>query len=357
MNRPDGSPTAVPKFAQPQLAVLWRQGSDASKYMKGQRSFSCPRPTLSFVALAVIAISIASAARAEGPSRAFSAKPRIKYRDDGSALYWYIDHQRRNGKQGVLVIAQGSGCQSVALNSNVARAKSLLSDFVVLTVEKYGVRPEDDPVDQSNCSPTFYAHHTVSQRADDYMQVLSELKKQSWWNGQLALFGGSEGGAVVAELAPQTSANAVVIFSTGTGISLREAFKQVVPPPIAAGAEAEFAKIRADPLSSKVWGGNSYRWWADIMDRVLVDDLLRAREPILLVQGELDRNAPVSAGRAARDAFSRAGRCNLTYWEFKGYDHQMIDVWGKSHSPEVLNRISAWLRARLADPDPCPTTK
>jgi alpha-beta hydrolase superfamily lysophospholipase len=71
--------------------------------------------------------------------------------------------------------------------------------------------------------------------------------------------------------------------------------------------------------------------------------LLSVHAPILLVQGERDRSAPVQVARAVRDDFQRAGHSNLTYWEFAGYDHQMRDAEEVSHFDEVMNRISAWL--------------
>src|SRR2546423_13497745 len=75
-------------------------------------------------------------------------------------------------------------------------------------------------------------------------------------------------------LAPRVGATALVVFSTAPGRSFRQAFKLAVPPEVAAQADSEFVRIKADPLSSKLWGGNSYRWWADILDHDLTADVL-----------------------------------------------------------------------------------
>jgi alpha-beta hydrolase superfamily lysophospholipase len=270
-------------------------------------------------------------------------------RDDGSAIDWSLDRQRGASKQGILVIAQGSGCAGTSENSNVERAKELLPDFAVLTVEKYGVRRHDSPNDpMGGCSPGFYAHHTVSQRVSDYERVLAEVEKSQWWDGRLVLFGGSEGGAAIAMLAPRVKPTAVVVFSTAPGRSFGETFKLAVPPQVAAQADEEFARIKADPLSPKLWGGNSYRWWADILDHDLTADLLAVRAPILLVHGERDRSAPVQVARKVRDDFHREGHCNLTYWEFSGYDHLMHDARGISHVDDVMQRIAGWLASKLS---------
>jgi alpha-beta hydrolase superfamily lysophospholipase len=274
------------------------------------------------------------------------AVPAVK-RPDGSAIDWYLDRQTASPKQGILVLAQGSGCSSVTLNHNIETAKHLLPDFAVVTVDKYGVRPGDDPKPDDGCSKSFYAHHTVSQRVADYRQVIARAETLPWWNGQLVLFGGSEGGAVMHILAAKVEPNAAVIYSAATGMPFADAFVQVIPPQMAAEAPAELARIRRAPLSDKVWGGNSYRWWADVIDRPLWREALKAKAPLLVIQGRRDRSNPVASARAFRDAFAAAKHCNLTYWEYEDYDHAMADAAGTSHQAEVFARISAWLADRL----------
>jgi pimeloyl-ACP methyl ester carboxylesterase len=293
------------------------------------------------------------------PAAAASVDLRAQ-RNDGSLIYWSLDRQHRGPKQGILVLAQGSGCLAATENPNTARAKGLLPDFAVVTVEKYGAHPHDKPKEPfGGCSPEFYAHHTVSQRVADYQKVLAAVRKSPWWDGRLVLFGGSEGGAAMSMLAPLVKPTAVVLFSSAAGRSFREMFKLVVPPEVARQADSEFAKIKANPLSSKVWGGNSYRWYADILDRDLTADLLSIRAPILIVHGERDRSGPVQVARTVRDDFQREGHCNLTYWEFQGYDHHMQDAAGTSHIDEVLHRISGWLVSKVSgEPsEGCPQTE
>ncbi len=97
---------------------------------------------------------------------------------------------------------------------------------------------------------------------------------------------------------------------------------------------------------------NSWKWWADILDRVLVDDLLKVKAPILLIHGELDQFAPVATARAMRDRFNASGRKNLTYREKSGLDHFMSDSAGRSHLAVVLSEANAWLKANAASPKP-----
>jgi len=291
--------------------------------------------------LALLVAAVASCAVA-GPEH------RNLKRQGGQDIDWYLDRQVPSGpRQGLLVIAQGSGCDSVANNANVRAAKSLRPDFAVVTVEKYGVTPGAVPNGPQDCTPVFWAHHTVSQRVEDYRAVIEKLKREPWWNGQLVLFGGSEGGAVVQILAAQVNADAAVIFSSATGVPFRDAFVQVIPPQMAAEAAVQLDKARRNPLSAEIWGGNSYRWWADIADRPLWEEALKAKGALLVVQGVRDRSNPVASARAFRDAFAARRRTNLTYWEYEDYDHAMVDRTGGSHLPEVLARISDWLGTKL----------
>lgn len=165
------------------------------------------------------------------------------------------------------------------------------------------------------------------------------------------MFGGSEGGAAISMLAATSKPTAIVVFSTALGQTFRESFALSVPPDVAAMAEIEFVKIKAQPNSPRLWGGNSYRWWADVLDHDYLADLLSVGAPILLVQGETDQSGAAKVARAAQERYRRAQRCNLTYWEFAGYDHQMLDEGGTSHVDEVMERISAWLGQQLVKPD------
>lgn len=255
------------------------------------------------------------------------------------------------------MLAQGSGCLPTAHNENIARFRALAPEHAVLTVEKYGVSHGGKPAAPAGagaageCPADYVKGHTVSQRADDYETVFADLRREAWWNGHVVLFGGSEGGAAVAVLAPRvTQLDALIIMSTGTGIAMADWIKGVLPPPVAAQADDIFARIRANPTSTEVWGGNSWKWWADILDRVLADDLLKVKAPILLIHGDLDQFAPVASARATRDRFKSSGNDKLTYWEKPGLDHFMNDAKGQSQLAVVLAEASAWLKENAGAP-------
>ena len=176
--------------------------------------------------------------------------------------------------------------------------------------------------------------------------MLQYLRSRGLWDGRLILFGGSEGGAVVSILSHELKeADAVVVFSTATGLTMAEFFPMVVPPPVANQMAKVFEQVRTSPDSQGVIGGNSLMWWADILDRRLSDDLLKSDIPVLIVHGQNDRHAPVEAARATLDIFKDAGEADrLTYWELPHRNHQMVDEQGNSHLSEVLSDVALWIR-------------
>src|ERR1044071_1404369 len=109
--------------------------------------------------LVVLAVVLNAAAVNATPTDAVSQRP------EGSPIYWTIDRQSGEEKQGIFLVAQGSGCLAATENPNITNAKRSLPAFAVLTVEKYGVEPHAKPSDPfGGCPAVFYRHHTVSQR-------------------------------------------------------------------------------------------------------------------------------------------------------------------------------------------------
>lgn len=278
-------------------------------------------------------------------------------RADGSTIYWTLDRPDSVDKTGIIVLAQGSGCLSVEHSPSIALARSIYADFAALTVEKYGVKPGDEPQDDyADCSIAFHEHHTITQRVNDYLQVIDLLRDKPWWNEQLVLLGGSEGGAAVAKLSAQTRVNAIILLSVGGGWTFGEIFRQAtldemirysVPQEQWPDIDTAFDEARKNPQSSEIFSGSSYHFWADAIDQRAVDFMLDAQAPLLLIHGSSDVSVSVASARMAVDVFVKSGRCNLTYWEFTGYDHGMGDVAGNSRMKEVLTLSHAWLLQQL----------
>ncbi len=285
--------------------------------------------------LLVILPSIANARTIDGET----------VRPDGTVIHWSLANVGEQKPKKMIYLGQGSGCQSVRVNKNMALMAGKLPEWTVLTVEKYGVRPGDDPKDvMDHCTDRYFDHHTVSQRVEDVVRVLEELKNREMAAEKLVLFGGSEGGAVVAVLGSRLpDVDAMILLSMGTGKTLAEIVPTIVPEADREWAEGYIKRIRENPGEKIIWGGNSFNWWADIMDRRLADDLLASTAPVLIVHGIEDRTMPIEASRVTRDLFEKGGQSRLTYWELKDRDHEMKDAKGVSHMPKTLDDMITWL--------------
>ena len=282
-------------------------------------------------------------------------------RPDGSSINWSLDiPQDRVGQVGLVVIMQGSGCESITKSGSLKLTRLVFSDFAALTVEKYGVTQGDDGVEKDGelvCPLEYYASNTNSQRVVDYVTILNSLSSAQWWNGQLVIIGGSEGGDIAARVSAQVHPQAVVMISSGGGITFAEVVqvtirgemeRNEVPREQWPDLEGIFSRARANPQSAQVEGGYSYKYWADSIDRRTVDDMLKIAAPMLLIQGTADTSLPLYDARAAVDIFTGAKRGNLTYWEKAGYSHGMVDAGGTNRLEEVLQEARFWVQSKLA---------
>lgn len=273
------------------------------------------------------------------------------HRADGTKIDWEISSKQSDKHAPTILVLQGSGCLSARSNSNIDIIKDTMPSYQVLTIEKYGVNPFSTPNDQiSDCSEAYFANHTVSQRVEDAKRVITRLREWQMINGDLIILGGSEGGAVAAIMSrqPYDNLRAVVIISTGTGMTISEFFPKVVPPEAAKQMRVVFEESRLNPHSSEVVGGNSLKWWADIVDRRLSDDLLNSKAHVLIIHGTEDKSAPVESARSTIEAFKRAGRSEqVDYFELEGLDHHMKDTQGTSHMSSVLDRTKKWIEVKL----------
>jgi len=295
-------------------------------------------------------IAACLAALAATPALA-QTEQRQLLRADGSTIDFSIDRPTAPS-EGLLVLAQGSGCQPTRLNANLATVREAFPRYVAVMVEKYGIAPDAAIADGfTDCPAAFHGGHTVAQRVADYVAVLAELRLPS--GTPLVLFGGSEGGLAVSMLAEQSRPAAAILLSSASGIPFSDMVLSTVPPEGHATIEAGFAAARADPQGATLFAGSSHRFWADILDRIPADSMLRSSAPFLIIQGGRDGSSPVAAARATADRFAASGKCNLTYWEFPAFDHGMQAPEGTSHLGSVAAAAAGWASSGSRDTESC----
>jgi len=280
------------------------------------------------------------------------AAPEVRRSDDTTIHYELNLANGVSAPRGVLLMLQGSGCAPVTGGERFSGWERIAPDFALLTIEKAGVVPGDEPPSSDAdgdpaCSAAFYANDTLDRRVLDAARVIQVLRGQDWWTGELIVFGGSEGGAVAAELAGMLPGlDAVVIFSTSLGWTLEEAVLGSVPPPVREPIAGSFAEARAGGGFEPVIAGHSPQWWANALDRRPAAALSTTQSPVLIVHGALDQFAPVASAREGVDLLENAGTC-VTYLEKEGLDHFMRDAEGADQRPAVFTEIGQWVEAAL----------
>jgi len=271
----------------------------------------------------------------------------------------YIDvyhNKPLSDKMPILIFCQGSG-----YDSNTEGFLSVMGQFknkvVGLVIEKQGVKLGDSG---DTLKQEYVDNNTIQNRLYDYLRVLQYLRiNAKWWNGDIYVIGGSEGGLLAGMLAsfyPNTKA--LSIFSFGGGLNFGEAWP--ISSSLQVKAEGATAKeienkikvvkdslklIRNEPTFSKSYSGtdNTYAWWNSIMDLRLENCLLDLNIPIFLAQGSEDIMAPPISARALSQSFRKAGKTNLLYKEYEGYDHSFFDKKGNSHLVEVISESISWI--------------
>jgi esterase/lipase len=280
---------------------------------------------------------------------------KIKRLNDSYIDVYYNKPAVKN-KMPLLIFCQGSG-----YDSNTAGFLSIMQQFekkiVGLAMEKEGVQYGDKG---DTLLDVYKQNNTVYNRLYDYLRVLQYLKvNATWWNGNVYIVGGSEGGLLAGMLACYyPNVKALALFSFGGGLNFGEAW------PISSGlqkkaegaSDAEIEKeissvkdtlnyIRKSATYLKSYSGkdNTYAWWASIVDLRLGNALLDLKIPIFLAQGTEDMMAPPVSAQKLHEDFIKNGKKNLYYKEYAGYNHEYKDKNNESHLVEVIMEAIKWM--------------
>lgn len=285
---------------------------------------------------------------------------------DDSRIDAFVDRSDGAEQVGLVLMLQGSLCESVSPATDNRFPLTLPPGTVRLDIEKYGITPETQDETGEHCPADYLAHNTIDGRVMDVLTVIADLRANApWWNGELYVSGVSEGAtvaAIVAALIPET--RGAILINGSVGRPFSDGWAEAVVESVrveggdaAAQAEARrgvadaWSRARATPTTETYEGaGNTLRWWASIIDLRPVNLLVNVEAPILLIQSERDQMTPVASARAVVDRFRAAGRTNLTYRELEGLDHGFRDAAGEPRYGPVLDLINGALADQVRAP-------
>jgi len=224
-------------------------------------------------------------------------------------------------------------------------------------VEKPGVEPDAEY--GAACSEDFFRHYTIDQRVIDHLRVLQHLRARAdWWNGELLVWGWSDGGDVASQLiAYYPDVTRAVLGAMGGGYTMAEHFENfwICTPdryedPVERQAciddlRTQFAAMEDNPTWQETWSGpdNAWRVWPSRLRSRLVHLLADNTTPILIVHGEEDHdNTPVESARVLVEELEAAGNTAFEYWEIPRMQHG----WGnlpETQQHALLDGMLDWL--------------
>lgn len=152
---------------------------------------------------------------------------------DERELTFFIDRPALGGQLPILLMIDGSGCIGQLREdwtdlNRPAQPRTSLIPYARLRVEKPGVDPEASG-QQEMCTDDFLKHYTMDKRVEDHLRVLQHLRAHAdWWNGELYVWGWSDGGDIAARLvAYYPNVERAVLGAMGGGTTMASHFEDL----------------------------------------------------------------------------------------------------------------------------------
>jgi pimeloyl-ACP methyl ester carboxylesterase len=252
-------------------------------------------------------------------------------------IRFYIDRPDMAQKVPLVIVVDGSGCVGQLRQSswgNYAPRPDDQQPFARLMVEKPGVEPTASDF-SADCSEAFLRSYSIDNRVFDHLRVLQHLAaRAAWWNGDIYVWGWSDGGDIAAQLVIyRPDIKRAVLGAMGGGLTMAEHFEDyfVCPPErtpdratCLAELRTEFRRIEDNPTWRETWSGkdNSLLVWSTRLRSRLSAPLADNTVPLLIVHGELDRdNTPVASARKLVEDLRASDNRSFSYWEIAGMEH------------------------------------
>jgi pimeloyl-ACP methyl ester carboxylesterase len=271
---------------------------------------------------------------------------------------FYVDRPEAGEQVPLLVVVDGSGCGGQlrpGWRTFYEPGPERAAPYARLRVEKPGVDPFRRT---STCTEDFMRHYTIDGRVLDHLRVLQHLRATAdWWNGELWVWGWSDGGDVASQLVSYyPDVDRAVLGAMGGGFTMAEHFEDFWGCPesrvqgedreaCVADLRAQFQQMEDNPTWTETWSGadNSWRVWASRLRARLIHILADRTQPFLIVQGERDYDAtPAESARALVRGLEAAGNEAFEYWEIACMEHGWRSL-GDERAEALTDAMLNWL--------------
>jgi len=292
----------------------------------------------------------------------------IVSRIDGSDLTLQIARPDASQPVPVLLVIDGSLCIPSRLGSADLLAASDTTAHATLIVEKPDVTQPGIDADGGirigpdfECSDGFRARYTIDQRVLDHLRALQHLRTHAdWWNGELLIWGFSDGGRIAARVGAFTpETRGMVLGGFGGGRPMAQDFEEfhICHPERSddrdaclVALRAQFDAMRHNPTPHETWNGDANSWatWASRLDAVEAHVLADVTVPVLMFHGSEDNSTPVASARMLAERL----RDNpaFAYREIDGMGHGLGSGLSPSRGDALRTEFLGWLQGTLGPP-------
>ena len=284
-------------------------------------------------------------------------------RSDGSLIYYYIKKNSLTARSNtILMVVQGSDCNSIAHNVSVNDLKLAWPGADLLLIEKYGITSAllySENGERKDCPTSYLKMDSLDQRVSDILLVMSEVDRTAPYENFL-MIGGSEGAVVantVASLAK--SIDATASFNGGGRWFLDDVIHSIrygKPDTRELRAEIEgFTEMASQIISNKQMeieiSGHGSRWWRSVLQMDQLKQLDRVESPILILQSQKDQSVSVMSTDKMIDILIKKGKKNINYKKYTELDHSFRNSRGESKLTDVVKDINQWFLVTIETDD------
>jgi pimeloyl-ACP methyl ester carboxylesterase len=285
--------------------------------------------------------------------------PVAVYRDDKSPILYYLQKKdSRKNSHDLLVILQGSDCNSVRNIKAVAKLKKIYNSADLLTVEKYGVTealPYSSETERKDYPPGYIEHDNPEQRADDIDRVITCLRKNYHYT-KILVIGGSEGALVALLLASKVHyVTATVAFGGGARRFKDDVFhcmrntytdKDKLDKDIEGFSQFCDYVVSGEPFPIDM-SNHGYSWWKIMLSYDQEKILAAIQTPVLIMEGSEDTNASPEKAREMYNDLVKQGKKNIDFRWYEGYNHSLNLSVPDNSSDRVIRDVQKWLSGKI----------
>ncbi|MBS9431902.1 alpha/beta hydrolase family protein [Photorhabdus hainanensis] len=271
------------------------------------------------------------------------------FRHDGSEITYYL---KQKGGNNLLVLIQGSDCNSIANNKFVNDTFSdIYPDSDVLTVEKYGINaslPWSDAVERADCPKAYMSSDTPEQRVKDYIQIIGYLKHQNKYK-KIIVLGGSEGAVVANLITSQVNYIDRTVSLNGGGRhfaddvihSIRsEASPEYLNEAIKGFRDFQQEIATGNNMNHIEMSNHGANWWRVSLGIDQYKVLNQTKSPILIIQTLNDNSVSSSSAIKMKEQLKKD---NITFYQYPGLNHGFRNSEGVLQITPIVEDIKNWL--------------